>query len=454
MVSDRTLRFVLRSESRVALLGDLIRAITAVTAVGVVVWYLAYYAALGRTVFVELHMNDFGKFYYSARAFWEGADMYEPTPATAMPVGQGRTLEFANMNPPHFHLLVLPIARLQPLPAMIAWTLLSAIGLAGSLRLVARELGIQWTASRMLLALVGILVCSATEATILTGQVTFVLLLPLTVAWVAARRQRWIASAVWLGVLASLKPFLGIFGIYFIVRRHVAAALAMVAMALACFLLGLLVFGWSAYRSWLDALGGIRWTWAVMNASLHAPLARVLSDNPFFAPLMAAPEAVTPIGVLLGLVATVIAFVVIARDDSPDAIDRATALLILTALLASPLGWIYYLWFAVGPLAALWVSGSLSRWPRPGVFVLIATPGLLCPIGLTLFAQHWRWGGLTMGSIYTWTTLTLWVAVVLSAKGPHSIARQNGRSASTGETGAPAQLGRKHPEAATLSARY
>ncbi|MGH9385435.1 MAG: glycosyltransferase family 87 protein, partial [Vicinamibacterales bacterium] len=292
----------------------MIRSITAVIAVGVVGWYLAYYTALSRTVFVDLHMNDFGKFYYSARAFLEGADMYAPTPATAMPVGQGRTLEFANMNPPHFHLLVLPIARLQPLPAILVWTLVSVLGLAISVRAVAREIGIRWTASRILWALLGILVCSATEATILTGQVSFVLLLPLTLAWVAARRGRWRASAVWLGVLASLKPFFVVFAIYLIVKRRVAATLTMGAAALACSLLGLAVFGWDAYRSWVSALRGIQWTWAVMNASLHAPLARALTNNPFFTPLALAPEAVTPIGVALGLVAATIAFVVIARD--------------------------------------------------------------------------------------------------------------------------------------------
>ncbi|MGH9383180.1 MAG: hypothetical protein ACRD2N_02660, partial [Vicinamibacterales bacterium] len=155
-----------------------------------------------------------------------------------------------------------------------------------------------------------------------------------------------------------------------------------------------------------------------------------LTDNPFFEPLALVPELVTPIGFALGLAAATVTFVVIARDTSPDAVDRAFALSILTALLASPLGWVYYLWFALGPMAALWVSGSLRQWPGPAILLLVATPGLLWPIVQTLLAQHARWGSLTIGSIYTWTTVALWSAVLLSARGRRTIAPQSARSAS------------------------
>jgi hypothetical protein len=65
MIGDRTLQRVLRSERLVALTGDLVRAILWVLAGAVLALWLAYYVVLARNMVVELHMNDFGKFYYS-----------------------------------------------------------------------------------------------------------------------------------------------------------------------------------------------------------------------------------------------------------------------------------------------------------------------------------------------------------------------------------------------------
>src|SRR5262245_47595150 len=120
MISDRSLRRVLPSDSSVALYGDLVRVLVAAAAVFVVLLYVTAYVVFARFMFQTLHMNDFGKFYYSAQAFLNGGDMYAPSPATAIPVID-EVREFANMNPPHFHLLVLPFARLSPLAAIVSW---------------------------------------------------------------------------------------------------------------------------------------------------------------------------------------------------------------------------------------------------------------------------------------------------------------------------------------------
>ena len=75
---------------------------------------LLFYIQLTVYMVQRLHMNDFGKFYYSARLFLDGQDMYGPSPATEIPVGETETRQFLNMNPPHFHLLILPFALLSP----------------------------------------------------------------------------------------------------------------------------------------------------------------------------------------------------------------------------------------------------------------------------------------------------------------------------------------------------
>src|SRR5262245_62093929 len=154
---------------------------------------------------LELHMNDFGKFYYSARAFLNGADMYAPSPATSIGIGGAMHLQFLNMNPPHFHLIVLPFAMLPADLAALAWLVASLVALMRSIALIARELDVTWTPLRVLLLVATVLGFSGTQAFFLTGQVSMLLMLAMTLAWSSARHGRWQSAAVWLGICLSVK---------------------------------------------------------------------------------------------------------------------------------------------------------------------------------------------------------------------------------------------------------
>ena len=48
-------------------------------------------------------------------------------------------IQFLNLNPPHFHLILLPLAPLTRSPALVAWGIVSLVCLVLSLRLIARE---------------------------------------------------------------------------------------------------------------------------------------------------------------------------------------------------------------------------------------------------------------------------------------------------------------------------
>ena len=87
-------------------------------------------------------MNDFGKFYYSAVLFLEGKDMYGPSPATLIKVSPTERRQFWNMNPPHMHVPLLPLAVLPPMTALAIWSALNLLALAVSLRLIYREVPI------------------------------------------------------------------------------------------------------------------------------------------------------------------------------------------------------------------------------------------------------------------------------------------------------------------------
>src|SRR5262245_54885499 len=150
--------------------------------------WLLFYLVLGVYMVQRLHMNDFGKFYYSTRLFLDGQDMYGPSPATEIPVSETESRQFLNMNPPHFHLLILPFAILSPANALALWAVVNLIALFLSLRAIARELHIEWTRRRLMWTAVAVILCSATGTVVVTGQLTFLLLLPVTFAWKAARQ--------------------------------------------------------------------------------------------------------------------------------------------------------------------------------------------------------------------------------------------------------------------------
>ena len=138
-------------------------------------------------------------------------------------------------------------------------------------------------------------------------------------------------------------------------------------------------------RAWLQALGGVTWASADMNASLQGMLARTLtkpSENA--APLVAAPGLVAPLA-LAGAALILVVTLVRTRQRS---IEQSWLPLMVAALLASPLGWLYYFW-----------------WILPGTRpsrLLFASPLLFIPWGVMTMIQPAGWLTLTLGSVYFW----------------------------------------------------
>jgi len=383
--------------------------------VAVCLAYVLYNFLLAAYMVRQLNMNDFGKFYYSTRLFLDGQDMYGPSPATAIPVSETESRQFLNMNPPHFHLLMLPFAAFGPRGAFLLWVALNLIALLVNLRIIAQELRIHWTPRRVLWTSAGVLLCSATGTIAVTGQLTFLLLLPVTLAWISARHGSWSKAAGYLGVCASIKPFLGIFLIYLILRRDWKPVAVMAVSGAVCGITGLAIFGWTAYVNWLVALSSVDWTWASMNGSLAALVARAFGENPFYTPVVSAASLIRPTTTILTLAVVGVSFRELLRNVPPSA-DHVFGILLLTAQLVSPLGWIYYLWLILGPAVALYRwSESRASTLRDGL-ALLAVPGLVIPYLFTGLWNDSALGGLTLGSIYVWTTIFLWGTLVVDWK--------------------------------------
>src|SRR5262245_32081358 len=99
-------------------------------AFGLVLWnaFLVYALVLG------LPRNDFCRMYYSTRAYWQREDIYGWNPSTPARLGADLLIDLWNMNPPHFHVVLLPIAILPMEAALGCWWVVNLFCLAISLR--------------------------------------------------------------------------------------------------------------------------------------------------------------------------------------------------------------------------------------------------------------------------------------------------------------------------------
>jgi hypothetical protein len=166
-------------------------------------------AALG--FLINAPLTDFAKFYFTATAFWRGEEMYAPAPATSIPHqtldGSKVEIDGLNMNPPHFHFLVLPLIWLSPKLAYLAWILIGAagVGLAyWNIRQAFPDIDRSWFQQLVWILFLG---GTPTHCLIGLGQVTWILVLPATMLWLSARQERWKTCGLCLGVLCALKPF-------------------------------------------------------------------------------------------------------------------------------------------------------------------------------------------------------------------------------------------------------
>jgi len=372
----------------------------------------------------KLHMNDFGKFFYSIVAYLEGGEMYGPNPATFVVLNSLFGQQFWNLNPPHFHLPLLPLGLLSPKVALTIWMALNLICLVASVHLIGKELDWTPTSWQSRFLFLGLLAFCGTGAFFVTGQLSFLLLFPLTIGWIQARNSHWAKAGIFLGLACAIKPFLLIFIPYLLIKKKFLALSNLTLICTFAYSVGLIAFGQQIYWQWIEKLLLVDWSWASMNASVLGLFSRTFQENPSYTPILDSSNIVRLLWFIFsGLIAS-ITFYVLYKDHSKHSIDRAFAFLIIAAILISPLGWIYYLFFPIGPLTAIIYQGVKSRasFNDPASLPLIktrnrlvvfATVGYLIPLQVLQIFQPAVWATFTIGSIYCWCTLAVWMSLLL-----------------------------------------
>jgi hypothetical protein len=108
----------------------------------------------------------------------------------------------------------------------------------------------------------------------------------------------------------------------------------------------------------------------------------------------------------IGLTCAVVVLVAgVWRAVCANNVDRALLVLLVTCLLAFPVGWVYYWWIIGAPLIACWHISAVRRafWlSLPGWLI---AAWFIWPPSTVLFA-------VTIGSLYCWTFFALWVGAI------------------------------------------
>jgi hypothetical protein len=292
-----------------------------------------------------------------------------------------------NLNPPFFILLTAPLAYLGFEAAWGVWFFLSLICLFSAVRLMQRQELIAPGLAAFGWVSLGFLLYFPTVASFFLGQVTFLVMLPMLLGWVALRQQRNGTAGAWLGLAASLKPFVGLIWLGLTLQKNGRAAGAMLLTGFVCAVIGLLPGGWDAYIDYSAALHAINWQAASWNASLAGFISRPLGGSQNI-PWIDAPGWARGLTTLATL-ATLALYVRAVRQCNSLTVrarsDWLLALSLPAMLLVSPLGWLYYFPLMVFTVLVLWrSSGGMAhpnafRWALAATLALSTIPSWLIP---------------------------------------------------------------------------
>jgi hypothetical protein len=342
-----------------------------------------------------LQCDDFGRFWYSTRGWLaDGRSLYAPTPASYGDGGQF----YANLNLPHAHLLFLPFIWLPLHVASVAWQITGVAAVAWSLRHVRRATGWRFTWTWLLV----FVWWTPTHLQVVTGQVAWVMLPLVTLAWGAARAGAWGRAGVALGAAVALKPFLLPLLAWMAWRRAwrgVGAAIITAALSIGT---GCALFGAHAYADWRAVADGVGWHAQPPNASIWGGLVRLLRGNAQYTPVADVGNQLAWF-IALASVSIVVATYVACRRTND--VDRQWSVVLAASLLISPLGWLYY--------GAWLLPGLRGRWPG-----WASTACWLVPTPYLVLGQPSALATLTIGSSATWGLLLAFVHIARSARTP------------------------------------
>ena len=105
--------------------GALTRVVMLVLLLSLLCWNLLLLGIL----FTSMPKNDFGRPFWSTLAFLRGEEMYALNESVGFAFNKYTILQLWDLDPPHAHILLLPLAALPPWLALLRWSMWRALHL-------------------------------------------------------------------------------------------------------------------------------------------------------------------------------------------------------------------------------------------------------------------------------------------------------------------------------------
>jgi hypothetical protein len=333
---------------------------------------------------------DFGSFVASGRAAREGLNPYGIYPLTFHVSLPGFEAWNPNLNPPISALLFQVFDTADPHAAFRIWRWISVALYFATLLLLLRR----FPSAEPLPLILWSLALAGFWDTLLLGQIYLPLVLAAVGAWLLLERRSDLWAGILIGIVVALKPNFLVWPALLFLAGHYRPALGAVATFAFVSAIPLVVFGPEVYRQWFELVASDRErAFFLTNASLAG---------------LAARAGIPALGIALSLalLAGLAAWAFLRRPDR----TRASALALVAALLASPLGWIHYTLFLLPVL--------MSHWQRPvmrlvALLLVVPVPFVIGQFTEATLIQ------ITIGSVYAWA-LVLCLAVLVVDEWRHA----------------------------------
>jgi hypothetical protein len=317
--------------------------------------------------------SDYGTFYQSSHFILQNKNPYTPIKATILFPGEKKPLSGkvpANLNPPLFSILILPLALFNYIASWWLWAFLSFTGSIISILLIQKALNLQKRLlSTFICLFFALFAYFPTFACMQLGQVTLILSPWLIGGWYAERQNKSALAGILLGFAASIKIFLGLFGLYFLIARKWKSLLFFSTTVLICGFIPVLFFGPHIYIDYYQIFDKIYWYTTNWNASLLGFLMRLFGGNEKNTPLISAPYLTHGLYWLFSaiLLGGLIKFILDKSSKNVITVkeiwDLNYSAIIITSLLISPLGWNYYFPWLLLPFLLLFRLTNQGKCP-------------------------------------------------------------------------------------------
>lgn len=278
-----------------------------------------------------------------------------------------------NLNPPFFSALIYPMGYFNFVNSFYVWTLFSVICGIISILIIQKNFGIPYHVNLTLCLILTFFIFTPTIGNFLYGQVSLLLLLFLTIGWHYLRNQQQRKAAIMLAGCAAIKPFLGLFILYFLCKRQWRALVYFSVSGAILTLLPLLFFGKQSYIDYMHLLPAIKWYASTWNVSLLGFFTRIFGGvGEKMTPLIYLPYLTKFCYWLSSLVLVGYLAHFLQKQYSIDPvkkIDLDFSLILMIALLVSPLGWRYYFVWWIIPIVVLHQYAKYTKFPM--LFILL-----------------------------------------------------------------------------------